>query len=148
MLVLGSMPGSQSLKEHQYYANSRNQFWRIIYFIFGTLIDQDYDKRVLFLKDKGIALWDVIESCSREGSLDSDIKGEKINDFNRLFKAYPGVKFVVFNGGKAFETFRKRLGFDFPGITYKKLPSTSPAYSISFERKVKEWEVIHDYINP
>lgn len=147
VLILGSMPGKRSLEEQQYYAYPGNQFWKLIYWIFEIPMDQDYDKRVQFLKDKGIALWDVIESCYRKGSLDSEIREEKVNDFNGLFEKYSNVKLVAFNGAKAYHTFEKRVGFNFPNIVIKQLPSTSPANVMSFERKTKEWEIIRSFIS-
>lgn len=73
VLILGSVPGVQSLQEQRYYANPKNQFWRIVYAIFNTSLDTNYEDRISFIRYKGIALWDVIESCNRYGSLDLNI---------------------------------------------------------------------------
>jgi len=146
VLVLGSMPGVQSLKEQRYYANPNNHFWRIIYAIFNKPLDSDYDKRIHFIQNKGIALWDVIETCHRVGSLDARIKNEVVNDFRQLFSDYPNLVMVVFNGVKAFETYKKRVGFGLSPIEYIQLPSTSPANTIKFEEKLKQWKVMLDYL--
>lgn len=146
ILILGSIPGVKSIKEQQYYANPRNQFWRIIYSIFSTPLDQDYNDRIFFIRKKGIALWDVISTCYREGSLDSNIENETVNNFRGLFDNYPNLKLVAFNGTKAFEVYKKRVGFDLTRVDYKLLPSTSPAYTMKFESKLKEWETIADYL--
>lgn len=146
VLVLGSMPGVQSLREQRYYANPNNQFWRIVYSLFTMPFDPDYDSRVRFILSKGIALWDVIETCYREGSSDSNIKNEKVNDFPSLFADYHNLALVVFNGTKAFETYMKQVGFELARIEYQHLPSTSPAYTIKFEEKLKQWEMILDYL--
>lgn len=146
VLVLGSMPGVQSIIEQRYYANPHNQFWRIIYSLFMTPLDLDYDTRIQFIRKKGIALWDVIETCQRKGSLDSNIENEIVNDFESLFNNYPNLKLVAFNGTKAFETYRKWVGFELAQVDYKQLPSTSPANTIKFEEKLKQWEVILDYL--
>lgn len=147
MIILGSMPGAESLRRHQYYGHPRNQFWRIIYMLFNVSYEEDYTSRLRFLTGKGIGLWDVIESCERQGSLDSDIKNERINDFPWLFKTYPGIRYVLFDGAKAYETFRKKVGFAVAdGVTYKKLPSTSPANAIPLERKFNEWKVLTEYL--
>lgn len=147
VLVLGSMPGVQSIMEQRYYANPKNQFWRLIYSIFMTPLDTNYDNRIQFIQKKGIALWDVIETCHRVGSLDSNIENEIVNDFQNLFNNYPNLKLVAFNGSKAFETYRKRVGFALARIDYKPLPSTSPANTIKFEEKLKQWGIIVDYLN-
>ena len=148
ILVLGSMPGVQSLNLQQYYANPQNQFWKIIYSILDTPYELDYKNRISFVKSRGIGLWDVLESCHRPGSSDSNISNEKVNDFESLFLTHPNIKFVVFNGSKAYEAFRNGVGFDkFDSITFKKLPSTSPALAQKFDQKLKEWNIVRDYLN-
>lgn len=147
IVILGSMPGVESLRRHQYYGHPRNQFWKIIYMLFDTPYEEDYNRRIVFLTGKGMGLWDVIESCERQGSLDADIKNEKVNDFSWLFKSYPGIKYVLFDGAKAYETFRKKIGFNIADdIYFKKLPSTSPANAIPLEKKFEEWQVIREYL--
>lgn len=143
VLILGSMPGTESLLKNQYYANSRNHFWRVIYALFDAEPDSSYDDRAAFLLSKKIALWDVIDNCTRKGSLDSNIRDEYPNDFTALFRKYPGIKHIFFNGTKAFDSFKKHVGFnESGGFTYTKLPSTSPAHAVKFEDKLNEWSVI------
>lgn len=146
-LILGSVPGKESLEKQQYYANSRNSFWKIIFSLYDFNVEESYNKRIDFIQEKNIALWDVIKVCDREGSLDSNIKNEKPNDFVSLFKEYPNIEFVLFNGTKAYEVFRKQVGFNISDkIIFKKLTSTSPANTISIERKIMEWKIIKDYL--
>lgn len=142
ILILGSMPGVKSLEMQQYYAHPRNYFWKILYKLFDAAYEEDYKKRTVFLKTHHIALWDVLKSCEREGSLDTDIKNEEINDFDWFFECYPNIKGVFFNGTKAYETFRKKVGFKYEGVTFKKLPSTSPAHALKFDDKLKSWQII------
>lgn len=142
VIILGSMPGRESLRKKEYYGHPRNQFWHVLYALYGREPDTEYYKKVAFLKKRGIALWDVIETCQREGSMDANITGEKINDFNWLFSNYPGIRYAFFNGAKAYETFRKRVGFKYDGITYTKLGSTSPANVVRFERRLDEWGIV------
>ncbi len=142
ILILGSMPGVESLRLQQYYANPRNQFWKILYELFDTQASQVYEERISFIKSKEIAIWDVIENCYREGSLDSKIREEKVNDFWALFKTYPDIKTVLFNGGKAYETYKKWIGFgEIPNLTFQKLTSSSPANTKRYEEKLREWSV-------
>lgn len=142
------MPGVESLRLQQYYANPRNQFWKILYTLFDSEPNSDYEERVSFIKSKKIALWDVIENCYREGSLDSKIREEKVNDFRGLFEVYPGIKIVMFNGGKAYETYKKWIGFEaIPNLTFQKLTSSSPANTRKYEDKLREWGVIEDHLN-
>ncbi|MDQ7096781.1 DNA-deoxyinosine glycosylase [Desulfosporosinus sp. PR] len=146
VLILGSMPGVQSLREQQYYANPHNQFWRILYTLFSSPLDLDYSRRLKFIEDKGIALWDVIAACNREGSLDTNIKNETVNDFPTLFNTCSNLTAVVFNGTKAYETYRKRVGFNLPNLIYKQLPSTSPANTLGFAEKLKQWAIILSFL--
>lgn len=146
VLILGSIPGVQSLQKQQYYGNPYNQFWKIIHTIFAVPYETDYNRRISLVQDRGLAIWDVIRNCQREGSLDSNIKDETINDFEWLFSAFPNLTFIAFNGGKAFELYRKRVGIKLKEMQYKQLPSTSPANTMKFEEKLKQWRIILDYL--
>jgi len=146
VLISGSMPGAESLLKKQYYANSRNLFWKIIYAVFDSEPDPSYDERIRFILSKGIALWDVIESCTRAGSLDANIRDVRPNNFSMLFEEYPGIRYVLFNGAKAYDTFRRHVGFTDPDITFRKMPSTSPAHAVKFEDKMKDWLILREYL--
>lgn len=91
-LILGTMPGAKSLFHDQYYAHPQNQFWRLMGDIYGATPDLAYNERLKILKEHGIAVWDVLQSCVREGSMDSDIKHATPNDFSIFFKKYPSIK--------------------------------------------------------
>jgi len=150
VLIVGSMPGKQSLEKQQYYGNPRNHFWSIIGEILKQEIPVDYSERIALLKENHIGLWDTIESCERKGSLDAAIKNEKPNDFKTLFIRYPNIKLVLFNGGKAFEVFKKHIGFEvLDGRAYQKMPSTSPIPGKnikSFDEKLEDWQLMQSYL--
>ena len=140
------MPGKISIKKNQYYANRRNQFWKIIEKLFNVKLSEDYSTRLAFLLDQRIGLWDVIKSCEREGSLDSDIRKPLMNDFDRFFKEYPGIKTVFFNGGKAYNIFVRNINKELSYQNLIKLPSTSPAHAVSLDEKLKQWESVNYYL--
>lgn len=147
VLILGSMPGAASLAAAQYYAHPRNHFWPIMGRLFGAGPDLPYAKRVRRLKSCGIAVWDVLESCVRPGSLDADIEEGSIavNDFAGFFDAHPGIGAVFFNGAKAESAYRRHVlkGLPSPAcaLPVRRLPSTSPAHAaLSFEGKLAAWE--------
>ena len=142
ILILGSMPGVESLRQCQYYAHKRNVFWKIMFELLEEEYIEDYESRLNMVLKNSIALWDVIRVCRREGSLDSNIKGEEANDFNEFFKEYPGIRHVFFNGKKAYDIFNKKVGFDFEGITFTRLGSTSPAHAVEFEKRMNDWAQI------
>lgn len=146
VLVVGSMPGVQSLEKQQYYGNARNHFWPIIGEVFQEEIPTVYRERIALLKKYGVGLWDTIQSCERKGSLDATIRNEVPNDFRWLFETYPQIELVLFNGGKAFDVFKKQVGLDIlTGRSYEKMPSTSPIPGKnikSFDEKVMVWQII------
>lgn len=111
VLVLGSMPGAASLLAGRYYAYPRNAFWPIMGELFGAGPTISYEKRVLILRRAGLALWDVMASCIREGSLDADIDEASIipNDFRAFFATHSRVRYVFFNGAKAENCFRRTV---------------------------------------
>jgi len=145
-LILGSMPGVASLEADRYYAFSRNSFWKIMGDLYDAGPALEYPARLQILKTNHIALWDVIETCQRPGSLDSAIaiSGMKTNNFEGFFQQHPAIKLVCFNGRKASDLFTKKV---LPGLTHKieciTLPSTSPANAASnYATKLKAWSVI------
>ncbi len=147
VLVLGSMPGAASLLAGQYYAYPQNAFWPIMGELFSAGPTVDYEKRILLLRRAGLALWDVMASCVREGSLDVDIDEDSIvpNDFRAFFDAHPSVTQVFFNGAKAetcFHRYVRRYLAD-RGLQFTRLPSTSPAHaSMSMEKKLRAWRAV------
>lgn len=148
ILILGSMPGGESLRQQQYYAFKRNQFWKIIFELFDEEYSDDYEVKKQTILKHHIALWDVLKSCEREGSLDSNIKNEDANDFQNFFKKYPNIKHVFFNGTKAQQSFKRYIGFDtFPQLEYTLLPSTSPAHTIKFQKKLEDWYIIKEVLS-
>ncbi|MEE3808064.1 MULTISPECIES: DNA-deoxyinosine glycosylase [Lysinibacillus] len=151
VLIVGSMPGKQSLEKQQYYGNPRNHFWPIMSELLETEVPDDYVKRIALLKHNAIGLWDTIETCEREGSLDAAIRNEKPNDFQTLFEEYPNIQLVLFNGAKAFEVFKKHIGLELlEERAYKKMPSTSPIPGKnikSFAEKLEDWRIIQSYLS-
>ncbi|MFC4778977.1 DNA-deoxyinosine glycosylase [Paenibacillus sp. GCM10023252] len=152
VLILGTAPSVKSLEHHQFYAHPRNYLWSVVYGLFGDgqPPDPDYNKRLHFLKDHRLALWDVIESCEREGSLDMNIRNLKPNNLPGLLERYPGLRCFAFNGSKAHETFMRHYHGNpvFDTITVLKLPSTSPIPTPamrSLEDRIGAWRAIVPY---
>ena len=146
-LILGSMPGVRSLQEAQYYANRNNTFWWIMQALFGIKLDLPYEHRIEGLKKANIALWDVLKSCRRKGSLDSAIEKDSIvvNDFNEFLGANSRITTIFFNGQAAEQMFKKHAlpeieARRLPG-TLTRLPSTSPANArMTKQEKLKQWK--------
>lgn len=151
VLILGSMPGNISLEKGEYYANPKNHFWKILYELFGAAECTTYEEKVALLREKGLAVWDVIESCEREGSLDSNIRNAQINDLKGLLDRYPNIQAIVLNGGEADRRLKKKDRDQLnPKLQFIKLPSTSPVPGknvLKFEEKVEVWRVICSIVN-
>lgn len=135
-LILGSMPGVESLNAGEYYAHPRNQFWLIMTEIFNQSVSSYSEKKQMLLSH-GFALWDVVGSCNRQGSLDSNIRDIEPNDIQGLFNTYTQLKRVLCNGKTSYKLFCKYF-YDIP-CEVTALPSTSPAYTISFQKKKMLW---------
>ncbi|OGO85017.1 MAG: DNA-deoxyinosine glycosylase [Clostridiales bacterium GWD2_32_59] len=152
VLILGSMPGEESLAKNEYYANPRNEFWTITSAVIGIELSGTYEEKKKNLLENGIALWDVMKTCERKGSLDSDIKNPEVNDFREFLDTYRHIVAIAFNGGKAYDTFKSKVGFKFfdeRKITYIKMPSTSSMkgkHVKNITDKIKEWSEIVKYI--
>ncbi len=147
VLVLGSMPGEASLAAAQYYAHPRNAFWPIMGALFGAGPQLPYADRLDRLVAAGVALWDVIGSCARAGSLDSAIEPDSVvpNDFAALFAACPQLSTVFFNGAAAETAFRRHVqrAAGSPPLRLVRLPSTSPAHAARrFEAKLEAWQAL------
>lgn len=149
VLILGSMPSETSLRKQQYYGHPRNAFWPIMGKLFGASPDLPYAFRKDILVQQGIAVWDVLKTCVRKGSMDADINMASIvsNDFFSFFAEHDGIGKIFFNGSMAEKLYRQRvlptLAEHYPQCNYLRLPSTSPAYAaMQFARKVEAWKVI------
>lgn len=149
VLVLGSMPGVASLRLQQYYGHPHNAFWKIMGHWLGFDAAAPYAQRRDAMLHSGVAVWDVLASCVREGSLDAAITRDSIvpNDFSAFFAEHPRIRRVCFNGATAAEVFRRHvrpgLGAAGDALEYLRLPSTSPAHAgMAFAAKREAWRVV------
>jgi hypoxanthine-DNA glycosylase len=153
ILILGSMPSVASLEKQQYYGKARNAFWGIMGELFAAGPELDYTERSCKLAEAGVAVWDVLASCVRPGSLDSAIVAgsEEINDVAGLLLRFPQIQHIFFNGRKAEQLFRKKIlpqllaQQRFDNVSCICLPSTSPALAgLDFAGKLQQWQVIRE----
>ncbi len=150
VLILGSMPGVASLEAGQYYAHPRNAFWPIVCDVLGIDPDSPYDVRVTAVRAGGLALWDVLASCARRGSLDSAIDGGSVtaNDIEGFLASHPAISDVLFNGATAETHYRRHVLPTLSthrDIRHRRLPSTSPAHAaISRAEKRRIWRAALD----
>lgn len=143
VLILGTLPGEQSLKQQAYYCNSRNSFWEIMKNLFTH--NAEIDNKT-FITSCGIALWDCIQSGEREGSLDSGFNTDTLipNDIHGLLLKYPTIQTIIFNGKKAAKFFNQYCkNTTCETIT---LISTSSAATVPFQEKLEQWAIIKDKV--
>ena len=143
ILILGTMPSVVSLEEAFYYAHPRNAFWPIIASFAGHSLESIEEKKRA-CDQLGIYLWDVLQACERQGSLDLAIQAPSANDFERVFNTFPDLKAVAFNGQAAEKLFKKEVlkKQSLPDeLLFVSLPSTSPAYAaMSLDDKRDLWQ--------
>lgn len=138
LLVLGSLPGAMSLAAGRYYANPRNQFWRLMEAVIDRpLADVDYEQRLALLLDAGVGLWDAVASARRPGSLDADIRLHAASDLRALTATLPCLRAIAFNGGTSAKVGRPQMGD--AELDLIDLPSSSPAYTLPFAEKRARW---------
>ncbi len=147
------MPSVASLEHQQYYAKPQNAFWRIMGVLFGAGPELDYVDRTARLIDAGIAVWDVLASCIRPGSLDAaiDMKTVQVNDLSQLVQDCPTIEAIFFNGRKAEQLYRRHAEVAVRSVkshlNLHSLPSTSPAMAtLNFEAKLAQWTLVKDTI--
>jgi len=145
VLILGTMPSAESLRQGMYYAHKRNAFWTIMSGLLGEEpAPSDRAARYEMLKRHGVALWDVLAHCEREGSLDLNIKNPEPNDLRGLIARAPSLKAVFCNGTKAYELYSRF--FSDVKLPCFKLCSTSPAMTVSARSKLEQWQAILKYL--
>ena len=145
ILILGSVPGVKSLEMKEYYAHPQNKFWKILFELFNENFIINYSEKINFLQKNKIAVWDVIDSCERIGSLDTKIKNENQNDIDKLLKDFPNIQAIFCNGQKSFKNLQKNFSEKIE-ISIFVLPSTSPAHAISFEKKLESWMILKTFV--
>jgi hypoxanthine-DNA glycosylase len=149
LLVLGSLPGQVSLAHSRYYAHPQNQFWRLIGKVIGAdLAHMEYTQRLQTLLAHRIGLWDVVAEAHRDGSLDSKIRGHSGNDIVALAATLPELCAIAFNGGTAAKIGMRHLGEHAAHYRIFTLPSSSPAYTLSFEEKFLAWQALREVLAP
>lgn len=140
VLILGLFPSEKSLDTGEYYANTRNQFWRLLGALIGFDAELPYAERLDAVTAAGVALWDVVHSCRRVGSLDANIdrKTLVLNDFDAFLTQHPTIERGFVNGLTAYTLFQ-RADIALPAV---RLPSSSGALTMSFADKLAAWQVV------
>jgi len=145
VLILGSLPGDQSLAKGQYYGNRQNQFWRLIGDVLGRPMPEDYGQRLALLAGAGVGLWDVIGRARRVGSLDASIRDHEPNPLPDLVAMLPALRAIAFNGATAAAIGRTALS-GHTEVRLISLPSSSPAWTLRYELKLAAWRELAGFL--
>ncbi|MGN1457716.1 MAG: DNA-deoxyinosine glycosylase [Acutalibacteraceae bacterium] len=146
ILILGTMPSPKSRQNNFYYGNPQNRFWRVMSDILNEPLPQNNQQRKELMLSHGIALWDVLKSCTIDGADDSTIKNPVPNDLNSVI-SQTQIKTVFTTGKKAYSLYN-RFCRQSTGIDAISLPSTSPANCrhYTYEDILREYSVLLAYI--
>ena len=145
ILILGSFPSVKSRENNFYYGHPQNRFWKVIAGVTGKAVPETIEEKKELLLGNHIAIWDVIASCTIQGSSDSSIRDVVVNDFTQILRESK-IQAIYVNGNKAYELYY-RYAEPHTGIPAVKLPSTSPANAAwSVERLSGCWEQILTYL--
>jgi double-stranded uracil-DNA glycosylase len=147
VLVLGTLPGEESLRRQEYYAHPRNLFWPILFALFDAAPSPEYAAKLAFAMAQRVALWDVCMLGEREASADATIRREIPNAIDRLLDAHPLIGTVAFNGTAARRLYNRHFPRR-PGLAYLAMPSTSPAHArLDFAAKLAQWTALREALD-
>ncbi len=139
ILILGTAPSVRSLEQGFYYMHPQNKFWKVMGRVLRCDLSGPIEEKKARLLLHGVALWDIIESCERQGSLDAAIRNPLPNDIPRLLNGTK-IRAVFCNGATSH---RLTLKF-FPACHPVRLPSTSPANNGNFREQ--DWMNLRNFL--
>ena len=144
IIILGSFPSDESIRQNKYYAKTSNDFWKLISETIGeNILEFTYEGRIKKLQEHGIGLWDIFHDCNRIGSLDSNIKSGVVNDFSSIYNVASGLRLVCLNGKEAG---RYEKVFSDKGYQTKLLLSSSGANRARSEERRIQWKSLLRFV--
>lgn len=140
-LILGSFPSVKSREGMFFYHHPQNRFWHVLSSLFNENLPHTVDEKRALILHHNLALWDVIGSCTIDGSDDASIRDVVVNDLTPIFSAAPVTR--IFCNGKTAHKLYCKHQLPHTGIEAICLPSTSPANAQwSLDRLCQAWQVI------
>lgn len=125
VLILGTMPSPRSREQGFFYGHPQNRFWKVLAAVLDKPVPGSIPEKERMLLAHGIALWDVLASCTIQGASDASIRDPRPNDLHLILDR-ANIQKVFCTGAKATQLYRKLCEPDL-GIPCHQLPSTSPA---------------------
>jgi len=171
LLMLGSFPPAK----HRwcmdfFYPNFTNDMWRIMGLCFAgdknRYVDEQartfrLDDILTLLRTRGIAIYDTATAVVRTlgTASDKDLQVVEPTPLDGLLARMPQLEAVVTTGEKATETICASLHIaespkvnsyctipDFSPIVLYRLPSSSRAYPLAFDRKVEAYRQMFQFV--
>ena len=147
MLVLGTLPGEESLRRREYYAHPRNLFWPIVFALFEPPCRRAMTSGFGSCTSAASRCGTSSKADRATASADATIRAEVPNAIPELLDAHPNIRAVAFNGGGARRLYDRHFARR-PDLTYLALPSTSPAYArIGFAAKLAQWRALREAVS-
>lgn len=145
VIILGTLPGDESILKQKYYASNNNSFWKIMQKLFEGY---DAENQKDFILSHHIALWDCLKQGVRKGSTDTGFESDEMpNDLKSLLNKYSNIKTIILNGKTKtrglFEKYFRELS---PNYTVIALNSTSNANPVLFTDKLEEWKILKGHL--
>lgn len=139
VLILGSFPSEKSRNLKSYYSNNSNCFWKLICEIYNEPMPTDDDAKNAFLHKHHVAVWDMIESCEIDGSLDKNIKNPEYHTVGEMqvLLNKSKIKKIILNGNKLKKAYKKHFGEI--AVPYVAVLSTSSANNGRAVQRKQEW---------
>ena len=144
ILILGSFPSVKSRKDI-FYHHPQNRFWKTLAGILAVPVPGSIDEKKEFLLSHHIALWDVIASCSIEGSSDSSIRDVVPNDLSRILST-ADIRAIFCNGKTSWNT-TEISGIPQPASRQSPCVHKSGECGVDAGEIGGAWGIITDYLN-
>ena len=179
LLFLGSFPPQRKRWSMDFfYPNFINDHWRIEGQVFfgdrNHFVDQDAKRFLLdniadFCREKGLAFYDTSTAVRRlqDNASDKFLEVVEPTDIPALIQQLPHLRAIVTTGEKAtdticsslqiphgpkvntFVTIPERLNTDGESIVLYRLPSSSRAYPLAFDKKVEAYKrMFEQFLSP
>ncbi len=151
-LFLGSFPPPHARWSMEFfYPNFQNDMWRIMgqifyedreHFVIPGERRFDYEKVVAFCRERKFAFYDSAYMVKRlrGNASDQHLKIIEPSDLHSILDRMPSCKAVICTGGKSYDQALEVL--ESTTIPILRLPSTSRAYPMPFNKKVQSYKTI------
>ena len=139
ILILGTLPSIESVKQGFYYMHPQNRFWKVLSSIYQVdVYHAGVEEKKAFILGHHLALYDVISMCSIEMSSDASIRNVKFTNIKAILEKSE-IDWILLNGKKAYHLFIQEYP-EYKDISMC-LPSTSAANArLSLVELTESWK--------